>query len=96
MITVDAIIDKSQISEFGAIKGKTNLGRAVVGGATFEAGELRFCGFSGTRGDDKRYHGVFTFEMAAEGDDKRIPFAFLTNPASTQTTKTRPPQPKDK
>ena len=95
MITVDAVINKSQISEFGAIKGTANLASVEVGGHSFAAGELMFCGFAGAREDDKRYHGVFRFEKVEPDICKRIPFGFLTNPTRTQTTKPRASKPKD-
>lgn len=76
-IEVPAAIDKSQIAEFAKIKGKANARDVEISGESFDAGHLKFCGFSGSRGDDLRYHGVFRFEPCTVGSCSVVPFDFL-------------------
>lgn len=99
MLEVPAAIDKSQIAEFAKIRGKANSRDVAISGESFGAGHLKFCGFSGSRGDDLRYHGVFRFEPCVVGSCSLVPFDFLKPPAKPTPQAPKPQtlkQPKTK
>ncbi len=86
MIELTATIDKSQISELVKLKGMANRAAASVLQESHEAGHLKFLGFAGARGADKRWHGVLRFEPCTSGSCPVAAFDFL-KPAKLKATK---------
>lgn len=77
MIEVDAIIQKSDISAVGSLKGKVNYFVVIINDVEYASGSLVFEGFVGRVNlDDKLYHGVYRF-TPAENDKAYESFSFL-------------------
>lgn len=86
MIELTATIYKGQISELAKLKGMANRATVSILQESHEAGHLKFLGFAGGRGADKRWHGVLRFEPCVSGSCPVAAFDFL-KPARPQATK---------
>ncbi len=70
-VRVPAVIAKSDIAEFAAVKGRVNLQAINVGGIQYAAHCLRFETFAGSRHVDGMYHGEHLFAAVPRDNEQQ-------------------------
>lgn len=88
MLTIEACIEKSDITPIGKMKGALNSDKCSLNGETHEPESLVFRGFVGTMDlATRKFIGVFRFEPAqpADATDARMSVANLPKVTNTKT-----------
>ena len=78
MITIPAIIHKSDIEPVGELRGAVNSDTATLAGREFKPSELVFRGFAGTyEKASRKWVGVYRFKDAVGGELDEMAIASL-------------------
>lgn len=77
LLTLPAVLNKSDIGPVFQLKGALVSGVVTIGGAIYDTETLRFVGFAGGRSDDGFYVGHYRFERADGTEQDLIELADL-------------------